>query len=202
MKEYYDQYVLQSALSKPGSFPSFWRVSCLHLALNFLLLRILLLLLLVMLFLIVVVQERFHKFKRGAFVVVVVVAVLLLLLLVAATMLGIVWLQKKTQFASKMIVGQNFSNRTIVFPTEKIESRQMHSLPGFIFCRVGWSLGVGCHVLLLGSLGVDWPVFGDEVWVWESLPKRKNEIWCFSFFLSSRGLEARRCRALSFCLLC
>lgn len=27
MKEYYDQYVLQSSLSKPGSFPSFWRVA-------------------------------------------------------------------------------------------------------------------------------------------------------------------------------
>lgn len=28
MKEYYDQYVAQSGLEKPGSFPSFWRVSC------------------------------------------------------------------------------------------------------------------------------------------------------------------------------
>lgn len=27
MKEFFDQYVLQSALSKPGSFPTFWRVS-------------------------------------------------------------------------------------------------------------------------------------------------------------------------------
>lgn len=28
MKEYYEQYVLQSGLEKPGSFPTFWRVTC------------------------------------------------------------------------------------------------------------------------------------------------------------------------------